>query len=90
MSIGLLKCNALNKEPQVSREERKIISHNYANVCIIMHAINPILFNSLPLMITKASVKFQPDRISSGRTDVRTDKEKYNKDFIENRRQYGT
>ena len=39
--------------------------NNYANLSIIMHATNPILFSYLLLMITNTHVKFQPDGISS-------------------------
>ena len=34
---------------------------------MIIHAIDPILFESLHLTIKKASVKFQPDEISNFR-----------------------
>ena len=45
--------------------EESSSGHGYANLNIIMHAIDPILFSSLRLMITKALEKFHPDPISS-------------------------
>ena len=37
-----------NKEPQVSDEQRhQLFAHKYAQLCIFMHAIDPILFKSL-------------------------------------------
>ena len=64
--------------------------HNYANLCIIMHATYTILFSSLPGIMMKVCVKFRPDPINGfwekvertdGRTDVRTNEENYNIDI---------
>ena len=49
--------------------------HNYANLCIIMHATDTILFSSLPGIMIKVCVKFGSDLINSfsvkmERTDV--------------------
>ena len=38
--------------------------HNYANLCIIMHAIDTILLISVQDIMTKARAKFQPDALS--------------------------
>ena len=51
---------------------------NYANLCIIIHATDTILFRCLPLVMTKANVKFHPDPTSSfgeklEQTDMQTD-----------------
>ena len=40
------------------------IMHNYANLCIIMHATYTILFSSLPGIMMKACVKFHLDPIN--------------------------
>ena len=45
--------------------------HDYANLCILRHAAESILFNSLCLLITKAYVKFKHDRISDEREKVK-------------------
>ena len=59
--------------------------HNYANLCIIMHATYTILFSSLPGIMMKVCVKFHLDPINGfwekvERTDVRTNEENYNID----------
>ena len=37
-----------NKEPQVIDEQRhQLFAHKYTRLCIVMHAIDPILFKSL-------------------------------------------
>ena len=41
------------------------IMHIYANLCIVIHAIDTILFKCLPLTMTKAHVKFHLDPASS-------------------------
>ena len=61
--------------------------HNYANLCIIMHATDTILFSSLPGIMMKVCVKFRPDPINGfwekvERTDVRTNEEYYNIDIL--------
>ena len=65
--------------------------HNYANLCIIMHATYTILFSSLPGIMMKVCVKFHLDPINGfwekvehtdGRTDVRTNEENYNIDIM--------
>ena len=63
--------------------------HNYANLCIIMHARDTILFSSLPGVMMKVWVKFRPDPIDGfwekvERTDVRTNEENYNIDSFTN------
>ena len=59
--------------------------HNYANLCIIMHATYTILFSSLPGIMIKVCVKFHPDPMNGFgekvertyvRTDERTDKQR--------------
>ena len=63
--------------------------HNYANLSIIMHATDTILFSSLPGIMMKVCVKIRPNPIDGfwekvertyGRTDVRTSEENYNID----------
>ena len=59
--------------------------HNYANLCIIMHATYTILLSSLPGIMTKVCVKFHLDPMNGfwekvERTDVRTNEENYNID----------
>ena len=48
-------------------EKVQFFMHGYANLCIIMHATDIILFSSLQFMITKAHVESQPDRIRTFR-----------------------
>ena len=59
--------------------------HNYANLCIIMHATYTILFSSLPGIMMKVCVKFRPDPINGFWEKVeRTDKRTYGRTNEEN------
>ena len=40
------------------RGAKSDLVHNYANLCIVMHATDPIFFSYLRLIITKAHINF--------------------------------